>query len=183
MTNPWFLFFDCETTGLDPKTQCIIEVSARVYNSDLVLIQNRHYLAKPSIPVEHMEPFAREMHWESGLLKQALAEGQPVRAVEQSLVDLVMSCMPGEKGSRYLAGNSIHFDRSFLAVHMPSVLPLLSHRMLDVSSVRLFLWQVTGADPLTFEKQRYHTSEQDLDETLRELQLYEDAVANRRERS
>ena len=43
----------------------------------------------------------------------------------------------------YLAGSSVHFDRSFLAEALPELLPRMSHRVLDVSTLKVIakLWR------------------------------------------
>lgn len=166
---PRLLFLDLETTGLDPLQHCIIEVSARAIHPLEFTVERFHAYVRPNpAGVASMDDYVREMHTKSGLLERAQAEGKSAEEVGDALRVFAITHQ-----REYLAGNSIHFDRSFLAIHMPDVLKRpISHRMLDVTSVRLALWMALGKDPLDFEKKRAHTSDDDLDETIKEFERY-----------
>ena len=46
--------------------------------------------------------------------------------------------IPEHHGKFLLAGSSIHFDLGFLRVHMPKLAAKFSHRLFDVSAIKLF---------------------------------------------
>jgi oligoribonuclease len=166
-----FVFLDYETTGLIPEAHSLLEVSARVLDEKFGETGVRyHSLIRPKIgAAAASDTYAMAMHRDSGLFEDALYCQQSPEVVESELCDLLSPLAPG----LVLAGNSIHFDRGFMARHMPRLNKLFGHRMLDVSALRLGIQFLTGVDPLSYEKKRGHRSEEDLDETLAELRHYQ----------
>ena len=112
------------------------------------------------------DAFIKEMHTKNGLLIDCLhrdvalwtaeksrlksperreAKRFPARyyeataALEEWLLALIPPKVEGDRDSlSCLAGSSVHFDLAFLRVHMPRLAASLSHRVYDVSSVKLF---------------------------------------------
>lgn len=132
------LFLDLETTGLDPEKCQIIECAAVIVRPghvnpeaevvDALIIHEEVNL--------HWEPYAHEMHVKSGLLDAWRTLGRvSCGGVENALLEAVGTCPPF---SVLLAGNSIHFDRSFIKVHMPRLHAALHHRHMDVSCIMNF---------------------------------------------
>lgn len=173
MEKARLLFVDLETTGLSASRHCIIEASFRVATFiDPQVTERYHALVKPALgAAAASDKPAMDMHTASGLFERALNTGEPLDFVEKQVLELLeKSCL--DPKTTFLAGNTVHFDRGFIEVHMPKLLKRMSHRVVDVSSLRYGIWATTGSDPLTFEKKRCHTSEEDLDETWREFRLY-----------
>lgn len=139
-------YLDLETTGLDPERDEILEIAIgkaewdnptkveRVYQAVL-------YLDPDWIPTFH--PVVQEMHTKNGLFKEcAVSNHQLYEQVEAE----ALSYIPKIDGGHTLAGNSVHFDLSFLKADMPRLAARFSHRLLDVSAVRLFA-RTLGFDP------------------------------------
>lgn len=138
------LFLDLETTGLEPTEDKILEVAAVVVDSDL------NPLASFVRTVKHDEPlafdkWAQRQHEESGLLKDCYMTGLPLRIVEYDLYMWLAEQFEVQE-KVHLAGNSIHFDRSFIKQYMPTFEARLHHRMFDVSTLKVF-WEMKNLPP------------------------------------
>jgi oligoribonuclease len=68
-----------------------------------------------------------------------------------------------------LAGNSVHYDRSFIKQWWPEVYSLLHYRILDVSSFKIIMQNKYG---LVFNKQESHRALDDIRESMAELKFY-----------
>ncbi len=135
-------FLDTETTGLDPARECILEVALIITEDNLDTIASMNTVVRPVASardyLEHMDPFVRDMHTKNGLLDDVKNFGIRRYEAELALVkfmedvarrrDLKMSDM-----KMPLAGNTISFDRNFLAYHMPKFHNLFHYRSLDVT--------------------------------------------------
>jgi len=164
-----FVFCDLETTGLDPQKCCILEIGVKIIEPvSINTITEYTSVVRPVLGwAEHAESVAMDMHQKSGLIEKAARSPRHLEQVQ----DQVLEMLPDGE-DLYLAGNSVHFDRSFLAVHMPIFLSKLHHRQLDVTSLRLGIWASMGQDPLTWKKERRHTAMEDLEETMKEFKHY-----------
>ncbi len=136
-----FCFLDIETTGLDPNKDVILEVAVVVTDSDLNELVAYHYPVKYQLDnVDFWPTVVTEMHELSGLYQDIIVDGigAPVGTVDLNLEDDLSFWKANQNWERlHLAGNSIHFDASFLKVHMPRAAALFHHRMLDISSFKL----------------------------------------------
>lgn len=163
-----FLWLDTETTGLDPKEHTIIAVGALFTDARLnpisepfeVVIQTPHGF------LSRMDDAVTQMHVKSGLLEAVRASTTTLHRAEHDLLDFITSNTQGRK-STFLAGSSIHFDRAFLAEQMPLVLDHVSHRMVDVSTLKVLAtaWGYSG--PKGYEAQ--HTPVADIHGSIMEL--------------
>lgn len=126
---------------MSEKEQRILEIGAILVTPDLVEIARWRQLLPPP-PLERMVGTI-DMHQASGLFDelQAPEEDGDVYAelclrAERSLLEWLV--LEHEVPARRLeiAGYSIHFDRRFLAAHLPQFASWLSHRMIDVSVLR-----------------------------------------------
>jgi len=136
-------WLDLETTGLDPQECVILEAFGFCTDLDLNPVSpgNRsgpippedlhsyvvHYDETPP-----MNEWCTTTHTESGLLEELPVSGMSLRDVEDALIQQ----LPNGEANLVLAGNSVHFDRSFLNVHMPSLASMLSHRTFDVRTLQ-----------------------------------------------
>ncbi len=170
------LWIDLEMTGLDPKTDRILEVAAIATDFDFnelgrfeaiiqhdqaelehLLNANEWYAAQP----EHMKLFVDQN-----------AHGRPESQVEQALIDFTTPIFGDEPV--IIAGNSIHNDRGFIKEWWPQFDHLLHYRMLDVSSFKI-LFEAKYND--SFVKQiESHRALDDIQESIDELKHYLERV-------
>lgn len=175
------VFFDLETTGLDPQNDFILEVGVLVVNAqtfeevrrDSWCVAHEVTLStriKTRIPTRLLidSEVVSEMHTVSGLMQDCDAHGISLREVEKQLLELPYERM-------VLAGYSVHFDLSFVKENMPEFAKRLSHRLVDVSSFRQ-CFQAWGL-PVP-EQKKTHRALADCQEALAELQMYRDRICS-----
>jgi len=169
------LWVDLETGGLDEFQQPIFEVAAIVTKGCFDVIGSFHRLIYQSPEtLAKMEPGARELLTANGLL-QRLSGGTAKEQVELEFSEFIEGHFQSEKA--ILAGNSVHRDRSFFRIWMPKVYPKLSHRVLDVSSFKVF-FQMTHQTQAV--KNAPHLAMEDIRLSIEELKAYSAWIENPR---
>lgn len=162
------LWVDLEMTGLNPATDAILEVAAIVTDFDCtelgqyeaVIHQSEEVLARGN-------EWARAQHAASGLTARVRADGKTERTVVRDFSAFIQQHFGDEPA--ILAGNSIHQDRNFIRAAWPGVDALLHYRMLDVSSLKVFM---QGKYGLEFKKEDVHRALEDIQASIAEWQYY-----------
>ncbi len=172
------LWVDLEMTGLDVEQDVILEVAAEITDFDLKTLAS--YEARIQQPhdlvVERMQ---KNIWWKDFPANRddfiaKLDTGKPSEQVEQELVALIDEHF-GEE-SAILAGNSIHNDRNFIKYWWPKLDLKLHYRMLDVSSLKVFM---QGKYDVSFEKKEVHRAFDDIQASIAELQFYLEYLSNK----
>jgi oligoribonuclease len=140
-TGPeYLLWLDFEATGLWPENDAPLEIACVLtLASELEPIwQYQKVLCPPKSALERMTPYVRQMHTDNGLLAEVEKIGgiTPMDVIERDIISMVGHATKQTSSKVVLAGNTIHFDRRFIARLMPSLHEYLHYRMLDVSAVR-----------------------------------------------
>jgi oligoribonuclease len=144
--KPEMVWVDVETTGLDPDTQCLLEVGIIVTNKwghtlpewrkswvindeeDRPKIQRFLYEAKS-------DDFVVKMHQKSGLWADwSLGLGMSMGDTEQAILQWLNSITGGTKYP--MCGSSVMFDRLFLRQNMTDLEAAFHYRNIDVSTIR-----------------------------------------------
>jgi oligoribonuclease len=140
MTDPkhTYLWLDLETTGLDPHTCTILEwavvLAADDADGDMQPVEQYSSVIGTGVAILEMDAVVTKMHTANGLLADCAVSDTTLAESEDFLIELVGG--PETRGV-VLAGASVHFDLAFLRVHMPRFARCLSHRVLDVTTLKL----------------------------------------------
>lgn len=169
MKKAKLLWIDLEMTGLDPKIDKILEVAAIATDMDLNNLATFEAVVK--VDENLMKQRMVGKFWEKNAAsRDALiaqnASGRPIAEVEKSLIEFVKQNFGSEV---YLAGNSIHQDRKFIAAEMPDLDRMLHYRMLDVSAWKIYF---ENAKNLKFKKPENHRALDDINGSIEELKWY-----------
>lgn len=125
------LFLDLENTGLDEHAfgAQVLEIAALRVNSEMLEVD---YFSAPCAFADgyQLEPVARAMHGENGLLSACLRSSSTVYQVETSFLKWL-----GDLENIVLCGSSVHYDRRWLKVHMPRLFYRLHYQQMDVTSL------------------------------------------------
>jgi oligoribonuclease len=171
------VWIDCEMTGLNPETDCLVEVAVVITNSELeILDPGLDIVIKPRAESwSQMNDFVREMHTQSGLVDD-VENGVELAEAEKLILDYIKKFVPNEKEAP-LAGNSIGTDRMFLNRYMPNLDKYLHYRNIDVSSIKELTrrWYPRVYFQLP-KKDGGHRALADILESIQELRYYRETV-------
>lgn len=162
-----YLWLDAEMTGLNHKSCRIVEVACFLTKEDLVPYASREMVIYQN-PIVGWEQVAMEMHKKSGLFDKIQNEGMDERGAILTL-DNFLSDHLGRKQAN-LAGNTVHFDRLFIMEQWPSLMKYFTHRILDVSSFKIY---AEGLGVKKFADQpAAHRAMDDIQHSLKEFNYY-----------
>jgi len=166
---------DLETTGLIDAC-AIIEVACIVTDEDYNEVDKYHSLVKPHVNAQFQSK-AIEMHEASGLWKECNHSPYAVdiALVDQEL-DFILSKNQVERKPMILGGSSVHFDQMFIKRYMPLTFNRLHYRLLDVSSVKIFMANLSGVPteklpPIKSETK--HRAMDDIQDSIQALKIFQ----------
>ncbi len=168
------VWIDCEMTGLDLRSDRLIEIAALVTDADLNILGEGIDLVihTDDEALDSMIEVVARMHSRSGLTEEVRTSTIDVAAAQEMVLDYIRSHVPSPKTAP-LCGNSIATDRGFLARDMPELDEFLHYRMIDVSSIkelcRRWYPRIYYGQP---EKGLAHRALADIQESIRELRYY-----------
>jgi oligoribonuclease len=168
------VWIDCEMTGLDLKTDRLIEIAVLVTDAELNILGEGVdvVIHADDAALSSMIPVVTEMHTRSGLIGEVQASAIDMATAEEQVLDYIRTHVKQAKTAP-LAGNSIATDRGFIARDMPELDDYLHYRMIDVSSIkelcRRWYPRIYFGQP---EKGLAHRALADIHESIRELQYY-----------
>ena len=144
-----YVLCDLETTGLDSRRDQILEIAAVHFTNLSLLELGETFIEscffKNSPPDLAISEIVWQMHFDNGLWDEC----EHARPAEEVLSDfgLWLRRLGGEDHNVVLVGNSVHFDRGFLLDQAPAIVKRqLSHRVLDVTTLRVFFEEMTGQE-------------------------------------
>ena len=166
------IWVDLETTGLYPDWDEILEIAVVITNEKLeVLSCTQDVIHRSDESLKHIEEVVFNMHTKSGLLSEVKLGTSIYQAQENIFQMFQDQRIP--RGYYPLAGNSVHFDRAFLDMHLADVSALVSNRNIDVSAIhelaKVWAPDVAQAAP---KKKRIHRALEDIMESIEELRYY-----------
>jgi len=129
---------DLETTGLDVDSGNILEIAVMITDKDLNEIDSYSALVNNNLSIDEIkskcDAFVLDMHTKNNLFVDL--ENEPTITINQITEEVGMFLQKNNATGGPMAGNSIGFDRKFVAKHMPALLGNWSYRNLDVSSFK-----------------------------------------------
>ncbi len=161
-------------TGLDLKSDRLIEIAALVTDSDLNVLGEGVdvVIHTDDAALDGMADVVMKMHTRSGLIEEVRTSSVTLEEAEQMVLDYIRSHI-GQAKTAPLAGNSIATDRGFIARDMPRLDEFLHYRMIDVSSIkelcRRWYPRIYYGQP---DKGLAHRALADIHESIRELKYY-----------
>jgi oligoribonuclease len=168
------VWIDCEMTGLDLKTDRLIEIAVLVTDADLNILGDGIdvVIHADDAALSAMIPIVTEMHTRSGLIEEVRASTVDLAAAEEQVLDYIRTHVK-QANTAPLAGNSIATDRGFIARDMAKLDDFLHYRMIDVSSIkelcRRWYPRIYFGQP---EKGLAHRALADIHESIQELKYY-----------
>jgi len=168
------VWIDCEMTGLELRSDKLIEIAALVTDSELNVLGEGVDIVihADDEALAAMPEVVQKMHAHSGLTEEVRAATITLAQAEQQVLDYIKQFVP-EPRSAPLCGNSIGTDRGFIVRDMPELDAHLHYRMIDVSSIkelcRRWYPRIYFGQP---EKGLAHRALADITESIRELAYY-----------
>lgn len=155
-------------TGLDEKTDTILEVAVVITDTDLKpLHEYSRVVYQPQSVLDGMNDWCKENHGRSGLTA-AVPGGTPLDQVEKELLAVANQFYrPGDK--IVLVGNSVGNDRRFIDQYLKEFSKRLHYRLIDVSSFKEVYRDIYN---IKFDKKNAHRAVDDIHESIKELQHY-----------
>jgi oligoribonuclease (3'-5' exoribonuclease) len=123
------VWIDCEMTGLDLKTDRLIEIAVLVTDADLNILGDGIdvVIHTDDAALSAMIPVVTDMHTRSGLIEEVRASTVDLAAAEELVLDYIRTHVKQAKTAP-LAGNSIATDRGFIARDMAKLDNFLHYR-------------------------------------------------------
>lgn len=156
-----YAWIDLETTGLSLDCE-IIETAFVITDEKFDTVYELEFLVHPSDKCVWQDG-ALKMHKKSGLLDECLESSDYINQIDIA-VSGVLSRHVKKDEVYFAAGSSVHFDLGFVNKYMPFTAAYLSHRILDVSSLKLFYASVTGNDPSDCPPYKSNTTHRAMDD-------------------
>lgn len=166
------VWLDLEMTGLDHRTDRIIEIASVVTDADLTVLAEGPVLAiqTPKAALDAMGDWCTRHHGASGLTQRVLDSEVTLAQAEQATLAFLREWVP--KGKSPMCGNSICQDRRFMIEQMPALEAFFHYRNLDVSSLKELARRWQPSVYQSFEKKGAHLALEDIYESIAELRHY-----------
>lgn len=167
------VWLDCEMTGLDMKTDVILEIACVVTDGELNVVAEGPSLVihQSDEVLENMGPWCRDQHKKSGLtqdVRQSLVS--LAQAEEQILEFLQRYCFPNKSP---MCGSSVWVDRVFIMRAMPKLNNFFHYRNVDVAAVKELVARWYDFDAKKeLPKKDAHRALPDIYESINELKFY-----------
>lgn len=166
------IWIDLEMTGLEPKTDVIIEIATIVTDADLNILAEGPSLAihQPDEALDAMDEWCTNQHGKSGLTQRVKDSKVSVADAEQQTIIFLNEYV--EAGVSPMCGNSIGQDRRFLDKYMPELEAFFHYRNLDVSTLKELAkrWKPEVAAGVV--KKGSHLALDDIKDSIEELKHY-----------
>jgi oligoribonuclease len=166
------IWIDLEMTGLDSRSDKILEIATLVTDKQLNILAEGPELAvyQSEDVLGGMDEWNKRQHGKSGLLERV--RNSPIHvqdAQHQTLEFLKKHTTPQ---SSPMCGNSICQDRRFLVESMPELEAFFHYRNLDVRTKKELARRWAPEVMTSFKKESLHLAMDDIRESIAELKHY-----------
>ena len=166
------VWIDLEMTGLDPRSDRIIEIAVVVTDANLATrVEGPVFAIHQSDAVlDGMDAWNKGTHGKSGLIERVKASTIDEASAEAQVMAFLKAYVGAGKSP--MCGNSVCQDRRFLAKDMPALEAFFHYRNLDVSTLKELARRWKPAILEGFKKAQAHTALADVHESIDELVHY-----------
>lgn len=166
------IWVDMEMTGLNPDSDCIIEVALVVTDSQLNTVAEAPVLvvSQSELVLDNMDSWNKSTHAKSGLIDKVKASNLTEKNVEAQMLTFLQQFVPS--GVSPMCGNSICQDRRFMARAMPQLEAYFHYRNLDVSTIKELVKRWKPEIKSGLSKQGKHEALADIYDSINELKYY-----------
>lgn len=175
--GPYIATLDIETSGLNPSDSVILELAIVLtkHSAPTEYIDHRTWvLGCQQRDYDHADPLVQKMHTDNGLWAEALQAGLDGVWLHDVLPEI--QAFLADPNLYTICGASVgNFDLAFLKHDVPHLAARFSHRVLDVTSVRMACLHA-GGDPAIFKRSEAHRALDDCIETLENYQIALDFI-------
>ena len=170
----WLLWVDLETSGLDVNNCHILQIAYVLtnYNLTLCLPCKEINIKTEDYQLENMDNWCKQQHTNSGLITKIKDSNISLSKAEDEIIKFLNKNV-NKTDTLTIAGNSVHFDKKFIDVHMKKLSERLSYRIIDVSSFSLICKSLNNNVYKNKPVKKYeHTAQQDILESIDEYRYY-----------
>ena len=172
------IWIDLEMTGLDTKSDRIIEIATVVTDKDLKVLAEGPVFAihQPDEILDGMDDWNTRQHGKSGLIERVRQSTTTTADAEQATIEFLQKHVPENVSP--MCGNSICQDRRFMARLMPDLEKYFHYRNLDVSTLKELARRWAPDVEKSFTQDATHLAMQDIMDSIRELEHYRTHLFN-----
>ena len=166
------IWIDLEMTGLDTRSDTIIEIATIVTDSELNVLAEGPAIAikRDKELLDGMDDWNLRHHGRSGLMQRVLDSEVSAEQAEQRTLKFLKHYLSAQESP--MCGNSICQDRRFLAREMPELEAFFHYRHIDVSTVKELADRWSPLLKKGLKKNATHLAMDDVRDSINELRYY-----------
>jgi len=172
------IWIDLEMTGLDSRSDHIIEIATVVTDTSLneLAVGPVIAISQPRAVMDAMDEWNTRQHGKSGLTQRVLETTVTSTEAESSTIEFLKAYV--DEGASPMCGNSICQDRRFMAREMPALEAFFHYRNLDVSTLKILVQRWAPQLCAGLVKESSHRALSDIRDSIAELDYYRKTFLN-----